>query len=479
MVVAAPSRLTALLLVVAAGCSCGGSSSVPSVSAPITVRGSEQLAWNEEVPSPQGLALYQFVAYVDDSPRILPDASCQVSADPVRFDCSARLPSMTPGAHRLQLATAILVDGVRFESPRSSVLNVLVAPPPNGNASSAAARVRFAAADGTTFMAETLARGLDAPSGLALTPDGRVLIAERAGTVRLWREGRLQTAPALSLADAANGPDCGLIAIAVHPDFADNREVYVAYTSRAADDAFINRVVRFRELNDALGQGAILLEDRAPSLPRRAPRIRFGPDGKLYIAFPGDAVAAQDSASYTGKILRLNDDGTTPRDNPGYSPILSDEAGVPLAFGWQPATGTRWQIDRDWSNRELLIAPRTATDRRVLATSITPVIDPSGVAFYHSRTIAEFTGNLFISALEGRQIVRVRFDSSNPTQVAATEPLLKDVFGRIGDIVGGADGGLYFSTSNRSANGGSTVDDDRLIRIVPALLTKDVSPKGK
>src|SRR5207248_3277612 len=113
------------------------------------------------------------------------------------------------------------------------------------------------------------------------------------------------------------------------------------------------------------------------------------------------ASAAQARATYLGKLLRIEADGTTPRDNPGYSPILADENGVPAAFGWHPATGERWQVEREWSDRESLFVVGAGAARRAPATYFSPTIDPSGAAFYTSRALGAFTGDLFVSALRG------------------------------------------------------------------------------
>jgi glucose/arabinose dehydrogenase len=474
-----PGLTTLLALALGLTSACGSSS--PAVSPPISVQGTEHFAWNQEADSADAVASYTFLAYVDDAPLPVPDAVCTSGSTANEFNCSARLPAMAPGAHRFQLASAALVDGVRFESPRSTALNLVVTPTSNGNAGAAGeARMPFATADGTTFAVETVGRGLDAPSGLAVSPDGRVFVAERAGAVRLWKGGRLEDAPMVRLANAVVGSDTGLVGIAIHPDFARNGQVYLAYTARADDGKFINRVVRFRDVADTLGEAAVLLEDATSAVPLRAPHIRFGPDGKMYVAFPSDAATARDSAGYSGKILRLNDDGTTPRDNPGYSPILADDKGVPIVFGWQPTTSTRWQLDRDWTDEEVLFAPRATGDRRrLMPTPISPAIDPSGASFYAARAIAGFTGDLFISALDGRQIHRIRFDSTDQLDVVSSEPLLQGIFGRIGDIVEGADGALYFATSNRSVMSQSTNDDDRLLRIVPLNREKEAVSRAK
>jgi aldose sugar dehydrogenase len=448
----------------------------------VTVQGTEHFAWNQQADSLDDIRQYAFVAYVDDAPQALPDAACASSGDStsVQFDCSARLPPMSPGAHRLQIAAAREVNGVSLEGPRSDPLNVLVMPAASGNASASGdSRLAVTAADGTMFTVETLASGLAAPAGLAPAPDGRVFIAERSGDVQVWKHGQILDTPALRIDDAVVGSEVGLIGIAVDPDFAQNGQVFLAYAARSADGGIVNRIVRFREVNDIFGEAAVILEDIATSAPQRTPRIGFGPDKKLYVAFPVDASARQDPASYGGKILRLNDDGTTPRDNARSSPILSDGQEVPFAFAWQPATAQLWQVDRDRNHREILTRLGAASARVAAAVYVDPASDPSGAAFYVASAIPAFTGNLFVSALDGQRLQRVRFDPANHVQVVATESLLDRAFGRISDIAAGADGALYFCTSNRGGSGPADAKDDRLARIVPFRDKDDAGRKGK
>jgi hypothetical protein len=158
---------------------CGSSSPSPPASSlpspPVTVQGTEHFAWNQQADSLDDIRQYAFVAYVDDAPQALPDAACASSGDStsVQFDCSARLPPMSLGAHRLQIAAAREVNGVSLEGPRSDPLNVLVMPAASGNASASGdSRLAVTAADGTMFTVETLASGLAAPAGLAPAPDG-------------------------------------------------------------------------------------------------------------------------------------------------------------------------------------------------------------------------------------------------------------------------------------------------------------------
>src|SRR5262249_43816716 len=161
------------------------------------------------------------------------------------------------------------------------------------------------------------------------------LIAERSGQVRVVREGRLLSEPAVSLADTI-GPDGQLLAIALDPQFDRNGFVYTIYTAPDRSGAMAFTLARFREVGDTLGDRAVLL-DAAPassSLPSAA--LRFGPDGKLYAAYDdgGDPRSASDPASMNGKILRLNADGTMPGDTRGSTPVYMGTFGSPVAIDW-------------------------------------------------------------------------------------------------------------------------------------------------
>jgi glucose/arabinose dehydrogenase len=466
------------LLLVLSGC--GSATAPPSAAAPsssVSVHGTEHFAWSQTADAVD-IGQYTFTAYVDDLPSQLPDARCDIGSAPAQFDCNAKLPSMSAGAHSLQVSATFSVNGVLAEGPRSAALNLLVNPTTNATAPSSDSRLEMTASDGTVFAVETVARGLDAPSSLAATADGRIFIAERRGSVRVWKDGRVLDRPALELTDAAARDDDGLIGLALHPDFSNNGEVFVAYSADAGDGTFVERIVRYREVDNAFAQPAVILEDRTASPLARAPRIAFGPDAKLYVTYPANAPAAQVPASYVGKILRMNGDGTTPSDNPGYSPILADDSGVPAVFGWNPTTNERWQIDRDSTDDETLIVIHTGGERNTSAKLFSPSIDPSGAAFYTGRVLGGFTGDLFVSGLNGQQIQRVRIDHANPNRIVATEPLLYRTFGRIGDIVAAPNGVLFFCTANRVGGGPPTPDDDRLARIVPTR-GRSVTPKVK
>jgi glucose/arabinose dehydrogenase len=354
------------------------------------------------------------------------------------------------------------------------------APPPPAPVSET-----FTAADGTRFAVQVVITGLEVPWSLAFAPDGRLFVSERPGRVRVVQNGSLLAAPALTLTDVAATGESGLLGLTLHPDFATNHFVYLAYTSRGRQGGLINRVVRYRELGNTLGEPLVLIDEIPAANIHDGSRVRFGPDGKLYVTM-GDAAnapVAQDLASLNGKIYRLNDDGSLPSDNPfPSSPIYSYGHRNPQGIAWHPVTGELWETEHgatgnDEVNRvtaganygwPVIEADRTQAGMVTPVLFFNPSIAPSGASFYTGATIAGFRQNLFFATLAGRHIHRVRFDPNDPRQVLADERLLQDRFGRIRDIVTGPDGALYFATCNRDGRGTPAADDDRIVKIIPA-----------
>ena len=146
------------------------------------------------------------------------------------------------------------------------------------------------AADGTRFSVEVVAQNLEIPWALAFAPDGRMFFTERPGRVRVFQNGQVLAAPALVLTDVAAVGEGGLLGIAVHPDFASNHFVYLAYTARLAGGSRETRVVRYREVGNTLGEPAVILDRVAAADIHDGARVRFGPDRKLYVTM-GDTAA--------------------------------------------------------------------------------------------------------------------------------------------------------------------------------------------
>lgn len=370
------------------------------------------------------------------------------------------------------LAGILLAAGAACDDPQ----------PPNPDPTPTPPAEIVTAADGTRFGVETLATNLEIPWALAFAPDGRLFFTERPGRVRVMEGGQLRPAPMLTIDDVAAVGEGGLLGIAVHPDFATNHFVYVSYNARLGSGREA-RVVRYRELNNTLGEPMVILDRVAAADIHDGGRVRFGPDRKLYVTM-GDVAApptAQDLGALTGKILRLNDDGTVPGDNPfPGSPVFSYGHRNPQGLDWQPGTGELWGSEHGQTGNDeinhlrpgrnygwpVIEADQTRTGMETPVLFFSPSIAPSGASFYTGTAIAGFRQNFFVGTLAGPHLLRIRFDPSDPNRVLATERLLAGRFGRIRDVVTGPDGALYLCTSNRDGRTTPVPADDRIARLV-------------
>jgi glucose/arabinose dehydrogenase len=333
---------------------------------------------------------------------------------------------------------------------------------------------------------QTIATGLTVPWALAFTPDGRTLVTERPGRIRVIQKGKLLSTPWRTLGVVKTG-EMGLLGIALSPDFARNKHVFVVGTY-AAGGRFVNRVIR---LTDRQGRGADpkIIVDNIPAGPRHSgDAIAFGPDGTLYIA-TGDArrpQIAQNPSSLGGKILRYRPDGTIPPDNPfPGSPVYALGLRNPQGLAWDRATGTLFATDHGPSgfrnegglrhHDELNIIHAGANygwpvvagrsdDRRFTPPLLdwTPAIAPSGLAI---------SGNsLYVGALKGQQLRRVDLARAPGSRlgwkVLKQQALFIGRPGRIRAVHVTPDGSLALTTSNRDDNSRRVYPgDDRVVRV--------------
>lgn len=445
----------------AAAVACGGTSPPPTPSpgpAPPGERitGNERLGWAQRAADAVELVSFHYAIYVDGTRSELADASCVGGASDTGFSCSARLPAMPVGAHALELA-AFVVDGAVTESGRSSPLQVIVGATTavKADASTWQSGAIVTTVDRVRLRVDLVADGLDTPTDIAFAPDGRIFVTERAGRVRVVRDAHLQAEPALALADVSTAGGGGLLGLAVDPRFESTRSVYMLYTTPTRSGAPAFSVARFREAHDTLADRVILLDDVPASPVRAAGLLRFGPDGKLYAAFDdgGQARLAGDLASFNGKILRMNADGSTPDDQAGATPVYSYEFRSPRGFDWHPETGALWVADTDsqGSTRLKVVAEGQSRPRRTsvrIAYALPRQAGASALAFYGSGRIPAFRGNLLIADEEGRDILRLRFDAQDRQRIVATERLLQDRVGRVRGVVVGPDGAIHFFTAH-------------------------------
>ena len=289
-----------------------------------------------------------------------------------------------------------------------------------------------------------VADGLEEPTDLAFAADGRIFIAERAGRVRIVRDGRLLPAPAATLRDVLATDRDGLLAIALDPDFRRTQFVYLVYT---ADSAF--RLARFRAAGDALSERVVLLDAVAPSARQPAASLRSGPDARLYIGVDdGDvADAAGDLGSFGGKVLRLNPDGTTPADQEGGTPVFALNVNRPSGMDWG-SDGALWIVESGLLQVVVADTRRERRGRTIARYSLPEGTGASALSFYHANLIPAFPGNLFIAGSGDGTILRLQFDLKRPMQVVSTERLVLEAVDTVRSIGIGSEGAIYFCTSN-------------------------------
>lgn len=340
----------------------------------------------------------------------------------------------------------------------------------------------FTTADGVRFRVQEVVTNLNVPWSLAFAPDGRLFVTERPGRVLVFDLALGTSEVALTLDDVFDQVEAGVLGLALDPDFARTRRVYLYYTAATLDGP-VNRIVRYREVGNRLAERAVLLDGIPAAVAHDGGRLRFGPDGWLY-ATAGDATIqtdAQDLASLAGVFIRLAPDGTTPPGNPFGSPIFTYGHRNPQGFDWHPLTGELWAsehgaIGNDEINHLMAGAnygwPRIEGDQTMPGMqtpeiSVSPAVAPSGASFYRGEAFPPFIGDLFVATLRGQHLWRLRFDPSASETVVAQERLIDQQYGRLRDVVPGPDGFLYVSTSNRDGRGEPTAGDDRILRLVP------------
>jgi aldose sugar dehydrogenase len=358
----------------------------------------------------------------------------------------------------------------------------------------------------------TVATGLFHPWSLAFLPDGNILVTERNGKLRMIRNGVLLpdpvwTAPAASMKDAAQAND-SLHFVAIHPQFAQNRLVYVSYPKRE-ERGFTLAVARGHLSGNTIEDvKEIFVADAWETGGNLAGRIYFGPDASLYVTI-GDRdriccnggednslrMKAQSLDNHVGKTLRLRDDGTVPPDNPfvgraGAKPEIftyGHRNGYGLAI--HPETGELWQAEigpMGGDEVNILLPghnygwPLVSTGRNYTGSLVSdqpwarpgmdnprihwvPSISPSSLMFYTGDKFPRWKNNLFIGSLTQKQLIRIAFNQ--PSQAERREGLLIPLELRIRDVQQSPDGYIYVATELAS---GGNAGDGTVLRIEPA-----------
>jgi glucose/arabinose dehydrogenase len=328
-----------------------------------------------------------------------------------------------------------------------------------------------------------VARGLDHPWSIAWLPDGRALVTERPGRLRvLAKDGTLEPQPVAGLPAIEPYGQGGLFDVVPHPRFAENSIVYFAFAGKGAD-GYGTELARARL---AGGPGSYRLEN-VELLFRQQPkgrtgrhfggRIVFDRGGFLYLTLGdrGEMERAQMPDDHAGSVIRLHDDGRVPSDNPfvkqpGVKPekytlgnrnmqgaALHPKSGALWAHEHGPQGGDEVNVIRGGANYGWPVITYgvnygigtkigEGTHKAGMAQPVhywVPSIAPSGMAFYDGDKFPRWRGDLFVGALRDQMLVRLRLDGE---KVAKEERMLKGALGRIRDVRQGPDGYLYLLT---------------------------------
>jgi glucose/arabinose dehydrogenase len=445
-----------LLIVLVAVPACGSKTpqtpTVPGGSGE-SITGRERIGWNQPAGDVIELVQFGWAVYTDGNRAVLSDVTCGATAQLGVFDCSGGLPALSAGAHTLELASFLLNDRT-VESARSSPLRVtVVAAVPGPPAPDWQSGAIETAADGTRLRIDRLVDGLQDPTDAALAPDGRLLITERTGRVTVV-EADQSRASSTALDDVVAGGLNGLLGIAIDPKFERTHFVFVVYTAQSSEGRVVFRLARYRELQGSLAERAVLLEGAAASTGRAAAALRFGPDGTLFLAMDdgGDPSTSLDPSSYSGKVLRLTDNGSTPKDQASPTPIFASGVHSPRGLGFDPGSGLMWLADAEGPPADRLKAIAIDGDRP-LRSSVRTIHDlktgsAGAIALVGDALVRSWRNDLLMASEEGRAIAKIRFSQDNPAVIAASERLLADRVGPIRVVVTGPDGAIYFCTTD-------------------------------
>jgi glucose/arabinose dehydrogenase len=320
---------------------------------------------------------------------------------------------------------------------------------------------------------EILARNLDKPRSIAVS-DNRIFITEKDGFIRVI-ENNVQLESPLASLRAANVFDGGLLGIALHPTFEDNHFIYVFLTYEE-DEILWNKILRITEYENKL-QDAKTIFDKIPgSSFTNGGFIKFGPDKKLYIGtgtISDSSHLPQELDSLSGKILRINDDGSIPDDNPfPNSPVYTLGHRNPQGMTWDdegnlyvaefgPEKNDEINIiiagkNYGWPDQEC--SGNKNFENALLCYD--PSIEPGGILFYSGDKF-DFEFPFIMASMRASNLYQVDFEEGLSSQ----KSILSGI-GRVRDVVQGSDGYLYVITSNTDGKGFPDGTDDKLLRIL-------------
>ncbi len=318
-----------------------------------------------------------------------------------------------------------------------------------------------------------LAENLDKPRAIAISDD-RIFVTEKDGFIRVIQDNSLLESP-LAVFRSVNVFDGGLLGITLHPNFSTNHYIYVFLTYEE-DGNLWNKILRITESKNKL-QDAETIFDKIPgSRFTNGGFLKFGPDGKLYVGtgtVSDSSHLPQDLDSLSGKILRLNDDGTIPNDNPfSQSPVYSLGHRNPQGMTWDD-NGNMFvaefgpekndeinliQAGKNYGWPEQQCSGNENFENAILCYD--PSIEPGGILFYSGDKL-DFEFPFIMASMRAANLYQLDFEEGLSSQ----KSILSGI-GRVRDVVQGPDGSLYVITSNTDGKGFPDRMDDKLLRIL-------------
>lgn len=349
------------------------------------------------------------------------------------------------------------------------------------------------ATEAARFEVVEVASGLEHPWAVAFLPDGDMLVTERPGRLRLVEDGELREEPVAGVPEVHAERQGGLLDVALDPDFAENRLIYLSY-AHEGEDGTTTRVMRARFAPEGLSEQQVIFEAEpyVDSSMHFGSRLAFGRDGTLYVTVGERYVArqsAQDLGTHLGKVVRVNRDGSVPEDNP----FVGREGALPEIYTYghrnqqglalNPWTGEIWEQEHGARGGDEInvlkpganygwpeVAYGVNYDGSTIGTGRTeapgvepplfhwdPSIAPSGMAFYDGERFPGWRGDLLVGALRAQLVSRLDLDGQG--RVVKEERFLEGELGRIRDVRAGPDGLVYLLTDE---------DPGGLYRLEPA-----------
>lgn len=346
----------------------------------------------------------------------------------------------------------------------------------------------------TPIHTEAIVTGLNTPWDIAFLPGGPGLgdwlVSERPGRLRLIRGGTLVPAPVMTV-DTVQSGEGGLLGIALDPGFSQNSSFYVFYTA-ASGSNYVNRVQRYQLSVDhtTATAGPVIIDNIIWNSVHNGGRIKFGPDGDLYISTGegSDATLPENGASLNGKILRITSTGAIPSDNPDPTqPWFVKGLRNPQGFDWlDPNTllitdnGPTGEYQGRTGGDKVLVAQKgedmgwpTIWHCETAPGLVSPVltwmdaVPPGGALVYTGGDIPAWSGNILIGSTGAEHLHRIVLNSAD--SVSSHEVYLGDAastLGRLRSTLQGPNGELYITTSNCDSRGSCPAQQDGIYRVL-------------